>query len=44
MPFPEKKYIDGMKLKDSNKNKKIMVTAEVIGEAIGMFYFIKRNN
>ncbi len=42
MPLPEKKYVDGMKLKDSNKNKKLLMAAGIIGMAIASVYIISK--
>jgi Fe-S oxidoreductase len=42
MPLPEKKYVDGMKLKDSHKKKKMMVAAGIVGMVIATVYIIRR--
>ncbi len=39
-PLPEKKYVDGMKLKDSGKKKKMMIAAAIIGIAFAAVYII----
>jgi hypothetical protein len=42
--LPEKKYVDGMKLKDPNKNKKIMIAAGIVGMVIASVYIISKKN
>lgn len=44
MSFAEKKYVDGMALKDSSKKKKFIIIASVIGTAIAAFYIIRKSN
>jgi hypothetical protein len=41
MPLPEKKYVDGMKLKDHRKKNVLMITA-LIGVAIASAYIINK--
>jgi hypothetical protein len=42
MPLPEKKYVDGMKLRDANKSKKMMIAAGIIGMAIASVYIVSK--
>ena len=44
MPLPEKKYVDGMKLKDNHKKKKVMMLAGIVGIAIATMYIINKKN
>ena len=44
MPLPEKKYVDGMKLKDSHKNKKMLIAAGIVGMVIATVYIISKKN
>ncbi len=44
MPLPEKKYVDGMKLKDSSKKKKALMLAGMAGVAIAIIYIINKKN
>ena len=42
-PLPEKKYVDGMKLK-GNRGKKALMIAGLIGVAIAAIYIINKKN
>ncbi len=44
MPLPEKKYVDGMKLKDTSKKKKALILAGIVGIAIAMLYIINKKS
>ena len=41
-PLPEKKYVDGMKLKDPHKKRKIIITAAIAGMAVATFVLINK--
>ena len=44
MPLPEKKYVDGMKLKDAAKKKKALLLAGFVGTALAMLYIINKKS
>ena len=41
MPLPEKKYVDGMKLKDSHKKNKTLIALAVVGFTVAAILFYK---